>query len=178
MSRLCDEKTGLFPSPKNIHFTCSCPDWASMCKHVAAVLYGIGARLDHQPALLFTLRKINQDELVASAGTSLSKRRKRPASARVLAADDLSEMFGIDMAPPPAPAQAPKKVISTKHSTVTTAAAATRTERPRPAKPKKPARTGERQRLTSKQRRRISDRMRKRWAEWRAQAQTRKATKP
>src|SRR6185295_19455950 len=49
MTRLCEERTGLFPSPKDIIFTCSCPDWASMCKHVAAVLYGIGARLDHQP---------------------------------------------------------------------------------------------------------------------------------
>src|SRR5438552_8743365 len=47
MTRLCEEKTGLFPSPSDILFTCSCPDWASMCKHVAAVLYGIGARLDH-----------------------------------------------------------------------------------------------------------------------------------
>ena len=60
MTRLCEEKTGLFPSPKEILFTCSCPDWASMCKHVAAVLYGIGARLDHQPELLFALRKVDQ----------------------------------------------------------------------------------------------------------------------
>jgi uncharacterized Zn finger protein len=179
MTRLCHEKTGLFPAPTDIHFTCSCPDWASMCKHVAAVLYGIGARLDHQPELLFTLRRINQEDLVAKAGRRLSKTRKRPASARVLAADDLSEMFGIDIAPPATPAKAARKVVPTKHSTTfTTAAAATRTERTRPARSKKPARTGERQRLTSKQRQRISDRMRKRWAEWRAQAQTRKATKP
>ena len=60
MTRLCEQKTGLFPSPKEILFTCSCPDWASMCKHVAAVLYGIGARLDHQPELLFALRKVDQ----------------------------------------------------------------------------------------------------------------------
>ena len=68
MTRLCEEKTGLFPSPKDILFTCSCPDWASMCKHVAAVLYGIGARLDHQPELLFTLRKVDQQDLIAKAG--------------------------------------------------------------------------------------------------------------
>jgi len=49
MTRICQEKTGLFPSPAEIEFTCSCPDWASMCKHVAAVLYGIGARLDEKP---------------------------------------------------------------------------------------------------------------------------------
>ncbi|MBI3265273.1 MAG: SWIM zinc finger family protein, partial [Acidobacteria bacterium] len=46
MARICEPKTGLFPAPKDISFQCSCPDWASMCKHVAAVLYGIGARLD------------------------------------------------------------------------------------------------------------------------------------
>ena len=76
MTRLCEEKTGLFPSPKDILFTCSCPDWASMCKHVAAVLYGIGARLDHQPELLFTLRKVDQQDLIAKAGSDLSKKRK------------------------------------------------------------------------------------------------------
>jgi hypothetical protein len=74
MTRLCEEKTGLFPSPKDIVFTCSCPDWASMCKHVAAVLYGIGARLDHQPEVLFTLRNVNQQDLIADAGSDLSKR--------------------------------------------------------------------------------------------------------
>jgi uncharacterized Zn finger protein len=111
MTRLCDEKAGLFPSPKDIRFTCSCPDWAFMCKHVAAVLYGIGARLDQEPELLFTLRQINQADLVANAGTRLSKAPKRPARARVLAADDLSAMFGIDMAPPATPAQARAKVV-------------------------------------------------------------------
>jgi uncharacterized Zn finger protein len=99
MTRLCEEKTGLFPSPKDILFTCSCPDWASMCKHVAAVLYGIGARLDHQPELLFTLRNVDQQDLIANAGSDLSKQGRRPAGAKVLASDDLSEMFGIEMAP-------------------------------------------------------------------------------
>ena len=76
MTRLCEQKTGLFPSPKDIIFTCSCPDWASMCKHVAAVLYGIGARLDHQPELLFTLRKVDQHDLIANAGSDLAKKHK------------------------------------------------------------------------------------------------------
>src|SRR5580765_9028709 len=100
MTRLCEEKTGLFPSPKDILFTCSCPDWASMCKHVAAVLYGIGARLDQEPELLFTLRRVDHQNLIAKAGSDLSKKRKGPPSARVLAGDDLSEMFGIEMAAP------------------------------------------------------------------------------
>jgi uncharacterized Zn finger protein len=29
-----------------------------MCKHVAAVLYGIGARIDERPELLFLLRSV------------------------------------------------------------------------------------------------------------------------
>src|SRR5205085_4974387 len=99
MTRLCEEKTGLFPSSKEIIFTCSCPDWASMCKHVAAVLYGIGARLDHQPELLFTLRKVEQHDLIAKAGSDLSKTRKGPARAKVLESDDLAGMFGIEIAP-------------------------------------------------------------------------------
>src|SRR5215510_5072434 len=56
MERLCKEKTGLFPFPAEMKFHCNCPDSARMCKHVAAVLYGIGARLDEKPELLFTLR--------------------------------------------------------------------------------------------------------------------------
>ncbi len=178
MTRLCDEKTGLFPSPKEILFTCSCPDWASMCKHVAAVLYGIGARLDHQPELLFTLRKVNHADLVANAGTLLSKTRTRPASVRVLAADDLSEMFGIDMAPPTTPTQAPASVVPTKQSTdVTAVAASKQTELTRPAKSNKPAPKGERQRLTLKTRQGIAQRMRKYWAERRAQTRKRKTAK-
>ena len=106
MTRLCEEKAGLFPSPKEITFTCSCPDWASMCKHVAAVLYGIGARLDHQPELLFTLRKVDQQDLIAKAGSGLSKTRKSPAGSKVLESDDLSGMFGIEMAPPTQPKRA------------------------------------------------------------------------
>jgi uncharacterized Zn finger protein len=114
MTRLCEEKTGLFPSPKEILFTCSCPDWASMCKHVAAVLYGIGARLDHQPELLFTLRKVNQQDLIAKAGSDLSKKRKELAGAKVLASDDLSGMFGIEIAPTAPPKRAAASRIAMK----------------------------------------------------------------
>jgi uncharacterized Zn finger protein len=60
MERPCREKTGLFPSPNEIQLSCSCPDWASMCKHVAAVLYAIGARLDKQPELLFRLHELDE----------------------------------------------------------------------------------------------------------------------
>ena len=71
MQRICATGIGLFPSPKEIKFSCSCPDWAAMCKHVAAVLYGVGARLDSQPELLFTLRKVDATDLVARAGDGL-----------------------------------------------------------------------------------------------------------
>jgi uncharacterized Zn finger protein len=110
MARICDEKTGLFPSPREITFTCSCPDWASMCKHVAAVLYGIGARLDEKPDLLFALRKVDQQDLIAKAGQGLPRSRKGPAAEKVLDTGDLSEMFGIEMAritKPGAAARAP-----------------------------------------------------------------------
>jgi uncharacterized Zn finger protein len=96
MARLCEETTGLFPSPNDIIFTCSCPDWASMCKHVAAVLYGIGARLDRQPELLFTLRQVDQQDLIAKAGSDLSMTRRRAADAKVLESDDLSGMSARD----------------------------------------------------------------------------------
>ncbi len=58
-SLLTDPRIGLFPKPQEIHFSCSCPDWASMCKHVAAVLYGIGSRLDDNPLLFFDMRGID-----------------------------------------------------------------------------------------------------------------------
>ncbi len=115
MARICHEKIGLFPSPAEITFACSCPDWASMCKHVAAVLYGIGARLDEQPDLLFVLRKVDQQDLIARASAALPHGRKRPQAASVLESVDLGEMFGIEIAashaavPPVAPSRASRK---------------------------------------------------------------------
>jgi len=94
MERLCAEGAGMFPLPREIQFTCSCPDSARMCKHVAAVLYGIGARLDEKPDLLFLLRNVDQEELITNAGA----RTRRPSTARVLQTANLSELFGIDIA--------------------------------------------------------------------------------
>jgi uncharacterized Zn finger protein len=166
MTRLCEEKTGLFPSPKDILFTCSCPDWASMCKHVAAVLYGIGARLDHEPEVLFTLRNVDQQGLIANAGSDLSKKRKQPAGAKVLASDDLSEMFGIEMAPATPPKRAEAGAVATKRSTSANAEASSRQACvTRPARLKEPPpkhRDGKQ--LTPAKRRAISERMRKYWA--------------
>ena len=99
MERICRQKTGLFPSPNEIQLSCSCPDWADMCKHVSAVLYGIGARFDEHPELLFRLHEIEEEELIAKAGKVLPKAKERPAGSRVLGSEDLSDIFGLEMAP-------------------------------------------------------------------------------
>ena len=98
MERICRQKTGLFPSPDEIKFDCSCRDWATMCKHVAAVLYGIGARLDQKPELLFHLRKVDEKALIARAGRGLPLAKQGPKGDRVLGEEALSELFGIEMA--------------------------------------------------------------------------------
>ena len=98
MEHICKPGTGLFPAPKEIKFNCSCPDWASMCKHVAAVLYGIGALLDQQPELLFSLRRVDAKDLVAQVGAGLPKAKIGPTSGKVLEDSALADVFGIEMA--------------------------------------------------------------------------------
>jgi len=98
MDRVCREGDGLFPSPSEIKLSCSCPDWADMCKHVAAALYGIGARLDEKPQLLFVLRGVDENELVANAGTDLSLSKAMPHAAKVLDHGDVAALFGLEMA--------------------------------------------------------------------------------
>jgi len=87
---------GLFPSPKEISLSCSCPDWATMCKHVAAALYGVGARLDHEPEMLFTLRGVEPAEMIAAAVSDAPTTRKN-GRGRILKTDDMSSVFGIDL---------------------------------------------------------------------------------
>ena len=108
MERICRRDAGLFPTPREISFECSCPDFASMCKHVAAVLYGVGARLDHAPELLFTLRAVDHGELIAGVARALPLARKGPAADRILASDGLAELFGLDLATEPVPVAAPR----------------------------------------------------------------------
>ena len=106
MERICRVGEGLFPKPAEIKFTCSCPDFASMCKHVAAVLYGVGARLDAQPELLFRLRAVDEKDLVANIGAALPVSKKSPVAGKVLEADDMAALFGLDMVEDEAPAAA------------------------------------------------------------------------
>ena len=98
--RFTSQKHGLFPSPSEIVFNCSCPDWAYMCKHVAAALYGVGVRLDESPELFFTLRKANIEELVAgSVRGAKDELLSRAGQTRGAALDtaELADMFGIEM---------------------------------------------------------------------------------
>lgn len=95
-----EEGSGLFPTPKEIQFSCSCPDWAYMCKHVAAVLYGIGVRLDQDPSLFFQLRQVNQDDLIDRALKDTTRKYIQKAEQTthpVVAEADLGSVFGIDM---------------------------------------------------------------------------------
>ncbi len=91
---------GLFPSPREIGFDCSCPDWAYMCKHVAATLYGIGTRLDDDAGLFFKLRKVNIDDLIQQTlkdhSYKLLEKAEKMSSGKI-AESDLAGMFGIDM---------------------------------------------------------------------------------
>ena len=96
MERITRPGTGLFPSPKEISFSCSCPDSAALCKHVAATLYGIGARLDAEPELLFGLRKVEAKELIAHAGEGAAPVQKLPDAGRILDSSKLADVFGID----------------------------------------------------------------------------------
>jgi uncharacterized Zn finger protein len=112
MERICRQDTGLFPRPSEIRFTCSCLDHASMCKHVAAVLYGVGARLDQSPELLFRLRAVDETELLSDLGTALPDARTERDTAKTLGGGDLAALFGLDMAEDEAPAASPSVGVS------------------------------------------------------------------
>ena len=121
MQRICEPGKGLMPTPKEISFDCSCPDWAGMCKHVAAVLYGVGARLDQQPELLFTLRHVDAKDLIQVADAGLVtalKAPRAPKAAKVLDDSLLADVFGLEMAQttdaPPAKKAAAKVMKSVK----------------------------------------------------------------
>jgi uncharacterized Zn finger protein len=129
MERICQPGKGLFPSPREIKFDCSCPDWASMCKHVAAVFYGVGARLDEKPELLFTLRKVDAQELVARASVGLPLPTPARGSSKVIDNAKIAGIFGIEMAeiahvaadkkpPPKKKPAAKKKAIARKKKAV------------------------------------------------------------
>jgi uncharacterized Zn finger protein len=100
--------TGLFPAPAEIKLDCSCPDWADMCKHVAAALYGIGARLDAHPELFFTLRGVDMQELISAASKTATTSLTGKAKKRTLVEADLGDIFGVELEKPGTPVKKDK----------------------------------------------------------------------
>jgi len=116
MREVCRQGTGLFPSPAEIAYRCTCPDGSRggwLCKHVAATLYGVGVRLDEDPEMLFRLRKVAHEELLARATARLADHvTPRRSVRRAIADERLSAVFGIDLEPAPAPrAQRPRRPL-------------------------------------------------------------------
>jgi uncharacterized Zn finger protein len=137
MERICRQGTGLFPKPAEIRFACSCLDHASMCKHVAASLLGVGVRLDAKPELLFRLRGVNENDLVADISSAMPMAKKGPAAGKVLEADDMAALFGLDMGE----LEVPVKTPTVRKAPAPVSKPATRKAAPAKKKsgPKKPA---------------------------------------
>lgn len=106
MAVVTNQNEGLFPKPKEISLFCSCPDSAGLCKHLGAVLYGVGARLDSQPELLFKLRGVDHQDLISAVDPAsvLSERPAGGSRRRVLDPSALGDVFGIDLGTHPNPA--------------------------------------------------------------------------
>ncbi len=99
MEVVTDRDHGIFPHPREIKLDCNCPDWAVMCKHVAAVLYGVGARLDECPELLFLLRGVDFEELISSeAAIAATVNAGKKSGRRRIDEGELSDVFGVEMA--------------------------------------------------------------------------------
>jgi len=98
MRIVTDRDHGLFPRPAEIEMHCSCPDWATMCKHVAAAMYGVGARLDREPELLFALRKVDHLQLIAGAA-DVGGVTRVASTAKTIAPASVAGVFGIDLEP-------------------------------------------------------------------------------
>lgn len=136
MQRLARRDGGLFPQPKEIDMDCSCPDYAYVCKHIAAVMYGVGVRLDTSPELLFSLRNVDHTELITQAVAAENLEQTLTGASPALAGADLGEMFGIDLdtgvavKPGAAPGRRLKKSPSVIEPVRTVALLAARKRRP------------------------------------------------
>jgi len=105
MAVVTDRAKGLFPQPREISLKCDCPDWAVMCKHVAAVLYGVGARLDERPELLFLLRGVDHEELISAEVDVATATGRAEGGRKRIADDELADVFGIEMSEQEPPAE-------------------------------------------------------------------------
>ena len=130
LSIVTDKKEGLFPSPKEIKLDCSCPDWATMCKHVAATLYGVGVLLDRSPELFFKLRGVDHLELIDSS-VSIATGKK---DSETLDDGSLEDIFGVELADSLEPKAKGKKKVVTKKATKKAAKKATQKKISKPTK--------------------------------------------
>lgn len=141
MAVVTDRDEGLFPLPNEIELKCSCPDWADMCKHVAAVLYGVGARLDSSPDLLFLLRGVDHTALPGAEAADAVVSKAKVKGRRVLEAQDLSAVFGIDVTGGD-PRQEPLNVAPAEPQAAQPGPARKRTSKKAAKPPSDPARKG------------------------------------
>ena len=157
---------GLFPKPAEIKMKCSCPDSARMCKHIAAVMYGIGARLDDKPELLFLLRKVDHLELIAGAVDGAPIGAGKSRGKKTIAVGDLADVFGIEMAETVTPAEpSPAAIAKTPAKSRVGASTTPKKKKPKAAvaaaaTPKKPKATGAAVNATRAARRKSPARMR------------------
>jgi uncharacterized Zn finger protein len=120
MELITRRETGLFPKPAEISLDCSCPDWAGMCKHVAATLYAVGARLDESPEMLFALRGADHLELITAATESVTADSASAADVPdALSGENLAQVFGIEIEPlEPAPKSKPAEPPARKNAAI------------------------------------------------------------
>jgi len=173
MAVVIGRDSGLFPAPAEIEMSCSCPDWAGMCKHIAATLYGVGNRLDRQPELFFKLRQVDHMELIAHAGREAPK--PKGAGSKTIAKDQLADVFGIELetecetadAKKQRPANSPpsKKTAGPRKKKAVLADARSAPEGAPPVSGKSAG--SPRKTLTAAARRRIAEAQRKRWRDLR-----------
>ena len=162
---------GLFPTPKEIEMSCSCPDWAGMCKHVAATLYGVGNRLDCEPELLFKLREVDHLELIAQAGSPVAGRKE--TGKKTIASDRLADVFGIelDALPTPSPQALPSKAVRRGKPAPASQEQSKRDSKTNSKESKRQASAGDvrsrKQPLTAAARKRLAEAQKSRWADWR-----------
>jgi uncharacterized Zn finger protein len=156
---------GLFPTPKEIELDCSCPDWADLCKHVAASLYGVGARLDQSPELLFLLRGVDPAELISQASAAETVRQSAQAQgAAAMSEAEIADVFGIELADTPTPVQSTGKSHESADAKSQTPIPASIQE-PNTKPPKKA-----RRRISSAARAKLAAVARARWAKIKAAA--------
>jgi uncharacterized Zn finger protein len=130
---ITDPDTGLFPKSREFRFSCSCPDWADMCKHVAAVLYGVGVKLDTAPDLFFVLRSVDPSELLTT--TAHDTLAQAHGTDEALAGEDLSALFGIDLT---VAGDLPEKPAASQSPSPSEPSASAKKKRARAAKTAKP----------------------------------------